>query len=139
MAKLKLTIITPKNVALEKEVDGATLPTSDGEITVLPHHANLFSLLTEGVVRYWNGDNSEYLAIGGGYLETDGTTMRLLVSRAYGQDQIDEKQTLEAITEAKERMKNAKTEDVRQEISSILRRSLVDAKLLKKKRRQSSI
>ncbi len=139
MAKLKLTIITPKNVALEKEVDGATLPTSDGEITVLPHHANLFSLLTEGVVRYWNGDNSEYLAIGGGYLETDGTTMRLLVSRAYGQDQIDEKQTLEAITEAKERMKNAKTEDVRQEISSILRRSLVDAKLLKKKRRQSSV
>ena len=139
MAKLKLIIITPKKIALEKEIDGVTLPSTEGEMTILPRHINLFSLLEEGVVHYWAGDESDFLAIGGGYVETDGETDRLLVSRAYGQEAIDEEQTKQAFIDAKEQMKNAKTEDARKEISSLLRRSVVDSKLLKKKRRQQSI
>ncbi len=136
MSKLKLIIITPKKIALEKEIDGVTLPSSQGEMTILPRHINLFSLLDEGVVHYWNGEDSEYLAIGGGYVETDGETVRLLVSRAYGQDTINEEQTQKALVDAKERMKNAKTVDAQREVASLLRRSVVDSKLLKKKRRQ---
>ena len=139
MAKLKLIIITPKKIALEKEIDGVTLPSTEGEMPILPRHINLFSLLEEGVVHYWAGDESDFLAIGGGYVETDGETVRLLVSRAYGQEAIDEEQTKQAFIDAKEQMKNAKTEDARKEISSLLRRSVVDSKLLKKKRRQQSI
>ena len=139
MAKLKLIIITPKKIALEKEIDGITVPSSEGEMTILPRHINLFALLDEGIIHYWNGEESEYLAIGGGYVETDGETVRLLVNRAYGQDAINEEQTQKAFLEAKERMKSAKTEDARKEISSLLRRSVVDSKLLKKKRRQSSL
>lgn len=135
MAKLKLTIITPKKIALEKEIDGVTLPSSEGEMTILPRHINLFALLDEGVIHYWAGDESEYLAIGGGYVETDGEAVRLLVSKAYGQDAIDMKQTEAALVDAKERMKSAKSEDARKEVSSLLRRSIVDSKLLKKKRR----
>ena len=138
MAHLKLIIITPKKIALEKEISGVTLPASEGEITILPRHINLFSLLVEGVVHYWMGDESEFLAIGGGYVETDGETVRLLVTRAYGQDAIDEQQTHKALEEAKERMKSSKSEDARKEVSSLLRRSVVDSKLLKKKRRQHS-
>lgn len=139
MAQLKLIIITPKKIALEKEITGVTLPSTEGEITILPRHINLFALLEEGVVHYWSGDESEFLAIGGGYVETDGETVRLLVTRAYGQDTIDAEQTEKALMEAKERMKSAKSEDARKEISSLLRRSIVDSKLLKKKRRQSSV
>jgi len=138
MSKLKLIIITPKKIALEKEIAGVTLPSSEGEMTILPRHTNLFALLEEGVVHYWAQDEDEYLAIGGGYAETDGETVRLLVSRAYGQSAIDEEQTQKALAEAQERMKTAKSEDARSEISSLLRRSLVDVKLLKKKRRQQA-
>jgi F-type H+-transporting ATPase subunit epsilon len=137
MSKLKLKIITPKNIALEKEIDGVTLPSSEGEMTILPRHINLFAILEEGVVHYWNGEESEYLAIGGGYVETNGEEVSLLVSRAYGQKGIDEQQTQHAINDAKERMKGAKTEDARKEISSMLRRSVIDAKLLKKKKHHS--
>ncbi len=137
MAKLKLTIITPKNIALEKAIDGVTVPSSEGEMTILPRHINLFALLNEGVVHYWEGEESEYLAIGGGYVETNGEDVRLLVSRAYGQDAIDMKQTEEALKDASERMKNAKSEDARKEVASLIRRSLVDSKLLKKKRRKA--
>lgn len=138
MSKLKLIIITPKSIALEKEIDGVTLPSSEGDMTILPRHINLFALLEEGIVHYWNGEDNEYLAIGGGYVETNGETVSLLVSRAYGQSAIDEKQTDIALKDAKERMKSAKTEDARKEVSSMLRRSAIDAKLLKKKRRRTS-
>lgn len=137
MSKLKLKIITPKNIALEKEIDGVTVPSSEGEMTILPRHINLFALLEEGIVHYWAGDDSEYLAIGGGYVETNGEEVSLLVSRAYGQEGIDQQQTQLAMKDAKERMKSAKSEDARKEISSLLRRSAIDAKLLKKKRRKS--
>jgi F-type H+-transporting ATPase subunit epsilon len=137
MSKLKLKIITPKNIALEKEIDGVTLPSTEGDMTILPRHINLFALLEEGIVHYWAGDDSEYLAIGGGYVETNGEEVSLLVSRAYGQESIDQQQTQLAMKDAKERMKSAKSEDARKEISSLLRRSAIDAKLLKKKRRKS--
>lgn len=137
MSKLKLKIITPKNIALEKEIDGVTVPSSEGEMTILPRHINLFALLEEGIVHYWAGEDSEYLAIGGGYVETNGEEVSLLVSRAYGQEGIDQQQTQLAMKDAKERMKSAKSEDARKEISSLLRRSAIDAKLLKKKRRKS--
>lgn len=137
MSKLKLKIITPKNIALEKEIDGVTLPSTEGDMTILPRHINLFALLEEGIVHYWAGEDSEYLAIGGGYVETNGEEVSLLVSRAYGQESIDQQQTQLAMKDAKERMKSAKSEDARKEISSLLRRSAIDAKLLKKKRRKS--
>ena len=138
MAHLTLTIITPRNIALEKTIDGVTLPASDGEITILPKHINLFALLVEGIVHYWVKEEHEYLAIGGGYVETDGETVRLLVTRAHGQNQIDEHKTKQALEEAQKRLKTVRTAEEHKEVSSLLRRSVVDIKLLKKKRRHTA-
>ena len=70
-------------------MSSVTVPTTDGEITILPHHVHLFSLLVEGNCQNKNGENEDDLAIGGGYLETNGETVTVLVSRAYGQGEID--------------------------------------------------
>lgn len=135
---MKLTIITPKQVVLEKDIEGVTVPSTEGEMTILPRHTNLFALLDEGIVRYWKGNEEEFLAIGGGYVETNGKTVELLVSRAYGQDKIDEEATKKAIDEAKKLKMAAKTDDAQKEVSSLLRRSLIDMKLLRKKKRRLS-
>jgi len=133
MSILKLKIITPKKTVLEIDINEISVPSTDGEITILPHHINLFSLLKEGIVHYVSDKKEEYLAIGGGYIETDGKNVHLLVSRAYGQNEIDEKQTQEAITKAKNDMKHAGDKETFQEMSSLLRKSVIDQKLLKKK------
>lgn len=133
MSVLRLKIITPKKLVLETEIKEISVPSVDGEITILPHHTNLFSLLKEGIVHYISERKEEYLAIGGGYVETDGKNVHLLVSKAYGQDEIDEKQTEEAINKARNDMKNASDKNTFQEISSLLRKSVIDQKLLKKK------
>ncbi len=133
METLDLKIITPKKVVLEKKVVSLTVPTFSGEITILPHHANLFSLLVEGVIKIKTIDSEDFLAIGGGYLETDGHDLHVLVSKAYGQDEIDQELIQKAIENAKKILKESKDSKERFEATSLLRRSMIGMKLLKKK------
>jgi len=136
MSVLHLKIITPKKIVLEKDISSITLPTEEGEITILPHHVNLFTILKEGIIKIKYNENEDYFAIGGGYLETDGREVNVLVSRAYGQDEIDEKMIEEAKEQAKKILAEAKTDAERQQAAALLRRSLIDSKLLRKKRRK---
>ncbi|NTU47044.1 ATP synthase F1 subunit epsilon [Candidatus Roizmanbacteria bacterium] len=133
---LHLKIITPAKIVYEQEVASITLPTAAGEITVLSHHEKLLSLLTEGIItvrKSLEPKLEEYLAIGGGYLETDGTTATIIVSRAYHQDEIDEKLTEDAITHAEKIVQEAKEEKVVLEAQQLLRSSILNLKLLKKR------
>ncbi len=134
MDTLHLKIITPKKIILEEEVLSVTVPTFAGEITVLPHHVNLFSLLVEGIVKIKKKSVEDYLAIGGGYLETDGKELNILVSRAYGQDEINQELITKGIEEAKKILASSKSQKERVEATSLLRRSLIDMKLLKKRK-----
>ncbi len=135
MDTLNLKIITPKQVVLDESVISVTIPTFVGEITVLPHHTNLFSLIVEGVIKIKKKESEDFLAVGGGYLETDGNELHILVSRAYGQDAIDQSLIETAVQNAKKILSQSKDQKERFEATAILRRSLVDIKLLKRKRR----
>ena len=134
---LHLKIITPKKIVFEKEVNSVTVPTADGEITILPHHTNLFSLLKEGVIKIKDNQDEDYFSIGAGYIETDGKEVTILVSRAYGQDEIDEQFINQAMEEAKRVLSQAKTEQDRQAALSMMRRAIIDSKLLKKRKQKS--
>lgn len=138
MDTINLKIITPKSVVLDDKVNSVTIPTFKGEITVLPHHTNLFSLLVEGVIKIKKGENEDYLAIGGGYLETDGSELHILVSKAYGQSEIDEELISGAIESAKKILATSADQKERFEAQATLRRSLINVKLLKKRRKTIS-
>lgn len=138
MSLIHLKIITPKKIVREDEVVSVTVPSSDGEITILPRHANLFSLLAEGIITIKKKDSEDYLAIGGGYVETNGKELHILVSRAYGQDEIDETFSRNAIQNAQKILKETKEEPVRAEAAAVLRRSLLDMKLLRRKKRSGT-
>lgn len=133
-AMLNLKVITPRKVVVDERIDSISLPSYEGEITILKNHQNLFSLLIEGIIRIKKGKDEDYLSIGGGYVETDGKNVTVLVSKAYGQDQIDKDLTEKAIEDAKKILLEAKDEKQRAEALATLRRSIIDAKLLKKKK-----
>src|SRR3989339_1170338 len=64
--KLKLKIVTPERLILEEMVDQVSLPTTLGEITVLPDHIPLITELTSGdVVAYVNGEHIPFAVVGG--------------------------------------------------------------------------
>ncbi|TMG22290.1 MAG: F0F1 ATP synthase subunit epsilon [Chloroflexi bacterium] len=66
---LKLEIVTPERMAYRDEVDAVTLPGSEGELGVLPHHAPLITTLGAGELRVRKGDTVELFAVIGGFLQ----------------------------------------------------------------------
>ncbi len=134
MNSLRLKVITPRKIVIDKQVSSVSVPTAEGEITILPHHIRLFSLLIEGIVKIKKDENEDVLAIGGGYLETNGETATVLVSRAYGQGEIDRDLTDKAVEQAKQILVHSTDEKERNEAMSVLRRSVIDSKLMKRRK-----
>lgn len=67
--QLKLKIVTPERLILEEMVDQVSLPTTEGEITVLPDHIPLIVGLASGdVVAVVSGEHVP-MAIVGGFIE----------------------------------------------------------------------
>jgi len=70
MAKqLKLKIVTPERLILEELVDQVSLPTTLGEITVLPEHIPLIAGLASGDVVAMTGGEYVPMAVVGGFVE----------------------------------------------------------------------
>ena len=52
MSTLKFKIVTPEKTIYENEIFQATIPTMEGEITVLPNHIPLISVLKAGELKF---------------------------------------------------------------------------------------
>lgn len=76
-------LVTPERTLFNQEVDEVTLPTADGEITVLPNHIPLVATLVPGVARYRIGTQEEDVAVSGGFIEIQaGNVLRVLADTA---------------------------------------------------------
>jgi F-type H+-transporting ATPase subunit epsilon len=58
-----LKIVTPDGSTYESEVDQVSVPTQTGEITVLPHHIPLVSVLKAGEIRIVKNKEEVILAL----------------------------------------------------------------------------
>ncbi len=74
---MNLKIITPEREVVSQEVDQVTVPTADGEITVLPHHVPLVGILKAGEIRAKKDGAEIPLAVSGGWVQvrTGGVTI----------------------------------------------------------------
>lgn len=67
--QLKFKIVTPERLVIEEMVDQVSLPTTEGEITVLPDHVPLISELSSGdIVAVQDGEHIPF-AVAGGFVE----------------------------------------------------------------------
>ncbi len=131
---LHVRVITPKKIIKEIDADSVTAPGSEGEMTILTHHTNLFSMLQDGLITIRTKSGEESFAIGRGYLETNGEDLNILVSRAHGQDELDQKETEKAMEQARQALAKAKDHKERVDATMLLRRSVIDSKLLRRKK-----
>lgn len=65
---LNLKVITPEKVVLDEQVSQVSLPTVEGEITVLPGHIPLVTLLGKGDIVGIKDSEAIPLAIVGGFV-----------------------------------------------------------------------
>ena len=87
---LKFRIVTPERVVFEEEVGQVTMMTRNGEITVLPHHLPLVTILEPGELRYKKNNEEHFLAVSGGFVEVKSdNTLSILADTAERADEID--------------------------------------------------
>jgi len=98
MEKLKLKIITPEKIVFENdEIDQVSIPTNTGQITILPSHIPLISMIEAGELVYSSKGKVEHFAVSGGFIEvkTDNRVM-ILADNAEKADEIDTERALAA-------------------------------------------
>jgi F-type H+-transporting ATPase subunit epsilon len=90
MSELKLKIVTPERIVFEGAVDSLTAMTENGEITVLPNHIPLATLLKAGEMRVMNGNDLTLLAVSTGLLEVHaGNEIVILADTAERSEELE--------------------------------------------------
>lgn len=130
-------LITPERVVFRQEVDEITLPTSEGEMTILPNHVPLVAALVAGVAKLKRGNVTEDVAVSGGFIEIKaGSRVRVLADTAERGHELE----MSAIEEAKQRAEKVMKEAARSDdvsyaaAAAALERELARYKVARKHR-----
>jgi len=105
--KIKFKIVTPERTVFEDEVDQATLPVADGEVTILPNHRSYIASLKAGEIMLKKNGKEIDLAVSGGFIEFDKNNLVVLADTAEHAEEIDLQRAEEARIRAEE-LKNEK-------------------------------
>jgi F-type H+-transporting ATPase subunit epsilon len=100
---LTIEIVTPEKKAFTGQADSVTVPTTTGEIQLLPGHIPLTTLVAAGELVVNNGGVIERLAVDKGFARILGDTVSILTEAAIDEKKID----LSAVQVAQERAEKA--------------------------------
>lgn len=105
-------IITPERVVFSDDVTQVSLMTKDGEITVLPHHIPLVTLLQPGELRYKKNNEEFSIAVSGGFAEVrPDNSLVILADTAEHATEIDLTRAEAARARAAKLMSEARHQD----------------------------
>lgn len=127
---MKLLLVTLDGVKFSAEAYSIVLPTAAGEITVLPDHEPLMSVLVPGVItiRRKAGDpdhHLEHYATYGGVLEVSADEVRVLVDEATHGDEINQAEAQKAHDAAVALRQGAKNQVELEKAQSLVDRQAV--------------
>ncbi len=130
---IKFEIVTPERLVLWEDILQATIPTKNGELTILPDHIPLVAILKTGVIELkMKSGQIEIMAVSGGLLEVLVGKIVILADSADRVSELDEKVVEQARIKAETAKLAAKNRDDVDftEISSKLEMELARSKSL---------
>ncbi len=109
---MNFKIVTPDGVIYEGLIESVSLPTANGEITVLPHHIPLISVIKPGEIRITKDANVFGVAVSSGVLEVrESNEVIIIADTAERAEHIDIERAEIARKRAEELMQQEKFED----------------------------
>ena len=109
---LHLSIVTPERTVFSGDVDSLSLPTPEGEITVLPNHRPLVSLLATGAMTLRKDGDETHIASSGGFVEIlPDSEVHILADSAERAEELTLEKVEEARVRAEEALKGRRHED----------------------------
>ena len=138
---MNLKLVTLGGVKLEEAVYSVTIPTIDGEISVLPSHEPLVTVAKDGVITVRRAKEDpdgqlEYFAISGGVVKIDYSSVQILVDEADHGDDIIEAETQAALERAIKARDEAGDQVEREKAKQLIDRHLVRLKVADLHRRK---
>lgn len=97
---LVLEIVTPENRAYSDSADTVVIPTTTGEIGILPGHLPLLTQVEPGELRLERSGKTEYLAVGRGFAQISGDKVSILAESAISEEKIEESAVEDAMKRA---------------------------------------
>jgi len=107
---IQLEIVTPDRIVVQEEVDIVVAPGADGEFGVLANHIPFLTSLNIGEMYYRKGNETQHLALNGGYAEVLPDKVTILAEAAEKARDIDVDRARRAKERAEERLRKAKSE-----------------------------
>ncbi|HLB28442.1 MAG TPA: F0F1 ATP synthase subunit epsilon [Dehalococcoidales bacterium] len=133
---IKLDIVTAEKLVYSDDVDAVIAPGIEGELGILPHHANLMTMLAPGELRIRRAGEEISMAISGGFLEVRPDKIVVLADAAERDTEIDFSRAEEAKRRAQERLaRHVPGIDVAR-AEAALQRSIARLKVADKRRRR---
>jgi F-type H+-transporting ATPase subunit epsilon len=108
---LTLEIVTPEASVYSDTIDSVVIPTVEGEVGILPGHIALLTQVADGELRVMKGNETRFLAVGGGFAHVGADKVRVLAERAITAEKIDESAVETALKRAEEQLKAAASAD----------------------------
>lgn len=135
-SKLTLRIISQERKLLEELVDKVTLPSVDGEITILPHHAALLSQLQTGNLKFSQDGQEQDVVVAQGFVDVNPSGLvTVLVDSAIQARDISEAKAEKAIREAQETMARSESQRELLMAEASLKLAMLELKVAQKSKR----
>ncbi len=131
---LQLQILHPEKEIFNDNVEEVILPTTDGVIGVLPHHAPIVCQIAPGAVLIKKGGNTTPLAVYGGFVTVQNNMVSVLADYAARVEDLE----LAKVEEAKERAEKLMQEKLTNEeyilASAELQKAIMQIRVIRKYR-----
>jgi len=101
---LTLEIVTPEARVYSDTIDTVVIPTTSGEIGILPGHIPLLTQVAAGALRVTKGGATQLLAVSGGFAQIAGDKVSVLAQSAIEAEKIDEQAAENAMKRAEEEL-----------------------------------
>jgi len=112
MLVLKVKIVTPEKVVLHDEYEELLVPTTSGEIGILPRHIPLVTQIKPGEIRLKKQGHDTILAVSSGFLEVrPKSKVVILADTAERAEQIDIERAEQARKRAEEILKQKSVDE----------------------------
>lgn len=135
--KFRLEIVTPERLVYAQDVDVLTVPTVQGEISILAKHVPLVSIISPGEIKIKKDNEIEYIAISGGFVQVIPNKVIILADTAERAEEIDMERAEQARQRAQKLMEEKQGDKISHaEAMAAFQRALIRIKVGQRKRKK---
>lgn len=118
----KFELVSPERLILSADVRSVVVPATEGEMTVLAHHAPVMTTLRAGVLAVDGDGGAKRIFVRGGFAEIGAQGLTVLAEEAIAVEDLDRAKIEAELKDAEDDLRDAKTDEARMLASSKVQR-----------------